>query len=131
MAMATRKKKTAKKAPSKEFEYVMSRLKRNPKLTFAQIKEDGAKKKLTIYPIVFGRAQALLGIVKSAKRGQGKAAQRSSAAAAGMRRGPGRPRKNAMPTSLEGLAQQIAQLQRDHDRAVDALERIRSILNEV
>ncbi len=49
------------------FEYV----KQNRSATFQEVAEVAAKKKLTIHPVMFGRAQAMLGIVKSAKRGTG------------------------------------------------------------
>ena len=58
--------------------------KRNAKASYGDIKEKADKKGLTIYPIMYGRAQAQLGIVKP---GAGK---KKKAAA---KRGPGRPRK--------------------------------------
>src|SRR5262245_25055019 len=77
---------------------VVSELKKNKRTTFADVRAAAAKKKLTLYPITFGRAKALLGLVKVAKRGQGKAAR--ARAAAGPKRGPGRPRKNGSPAQL-------------------------------
>ncbi|MEO6595608.1 MAG: hypothetical protein ABIP94_12720, partial [Planctomycetota bacterium] len=62
---------------------VVSALKKNTKAAHADIKAEADAKKLTLYPIMFGRAQALLGIVKSAKRGTGKTARASAAASAG------------------------------------------------
>jgi hypothetical protein len=69
---------------------VVDQLKKDKKATFADIKAVAAKKGLTLYPITFGRAKALLGLVKSAKRGEGKAAR-----AKAEKRGPGRPPKAA------------------------------------
>jgi hypothetical protein len=66
-------------------EFLVSSLKSNRKASYADIKAKADEKKLSLYPIMFGRAQALLGIVKSAKRGQGKAAK--ARAAAGGKRG--------------------------------------------
>lgn len=70
----------AKTNPAMDF--LTSSLRSNPKAAYADLKAKADEKKLTIYPIMFGRAQTLLGIVKAAKRGQGKAAARIKAAAA-------------------------------------------------
>jgi hypothetical protein len=85
--------------------FIVETLKHRKAATYAEIKEAAAKKGLTIWPVMFGRAQALLGHVKVAKRGTGKHAQ-ASAAKAGRpmpampaKRGPGRPRKNPQPAS--------------------------------
>lgn len=69
-------------------EFLVSALKANPKAAYADIKAKADEKKLKLFPIMFGRAQALLGIVKSAKRGQGKAAKAKAAKAPAKR---GRP----------------------------------------
>ena len=78
---------TAQKSQSPAMEFLVDSLKRNPKASYADLKAKADEKKLKLYPIMFGRAQALLGIVKSAKRGHGKAAK-ARAAASGKR---GRP----------------------------------------
>jgi hypothetical protein len=87
-------------------------MKSNPKAVFADAKAAMAKAGQELYPISWGRAQALLGRVKSKPRGQGKAAKaaRTTAAApafgvtdatgAPMKRGRGRPRKNAVAAGV-------------------------------
>ena len=81
---------------------------------------------------MFGRAQAMLGIVKQAKRGQGKAAKRKAAKASGVRRGPGRPRKNAAAAgfdgTLEGIVAAVKTSEQAKSRYKKALERIQDIL---
>ena len=52
-------------------EFIVESLNSNRSAAYKDIAEAAAKKKLKIYPIMFGRAQALLGIVKAAPRGQG------------------------------------------------------------
>ena len=74
---------------------VVEQLKKDKKASFADIKAVAAKKGLTLYPITYGRAKGLLGLVPVAKRGTGKAA-RATMARAG-KRGPGRPRKDGSP----------------------------------
>lgn len=122
---------SAAKKPSREYEHVVAMLKKNKKADFASIRDAGAKKGMKIYPIVFGRAQAALGIVKSRKRGEGKAAQKKSGGAI-TRRGPGRPRKvtggNAM-AGLDSIIDQIKQTERERDRAIQTLQKIRELID--
>ena len=69
----------AKKAPSPAMEFLVSALKANRKASYADIKAKADEKKLKLFPIMFGRAQLLLGIVKGAKRGTGRFAKASAA----------------------------------------------------
>src|SRR5262249_7484522 len=100
---------------------------------------------LTIWPVMYGRAQALLGHVKVAKRGEGKFARANAAkagrampaasAAAAERRGPGPPRKNALPAAngvgLDAILDALRTTQADLGRYRTVLERIGSMLSEV
>lgn len=61
------------------FPALLDELKSNNGASYADIKARAGKKGLTIYPVMFGRAKAMLGLVKSAKRGQGKFAEASAA----------------------------------------------------
>jgi len=70
---------TKKSNPAMDF--LVASLKANPKTAYADLKIKADEKKLKVFPIMFGRAQALLGIVKSAKRGTGKHATASAAKA--------------------------------------------------
>jgi len=84
---------------------------------------------------MFGRAQAMLGIVKQAKRGKGKAAKAKAKAvkATPAKRGPGRPRKNAAPAldgSLESIVAAVKSSERDKARYRGALEKIQAILTD-
>ncbi len=73
----------AAKPQSPAMEFLVDSLKRNPKAAYADLKAKADEKKLKVFPIMFGRAQALLGIVKTAKRGTGKFAKASAAKRAG------------------------------------------------
>ncbi len=73
----------AQKAQSPAMEFLVDSLKRNPKAAYGDLKARADEKKLKVFPIMFGRAQALLGIVKTAKRGTGKFAKASAAKRAG------------------------------------------------
>ena len=79
-------------------EFLLDSLKKNKTAAYGDLKAKADEKKLKLFPIMFGRAQAILGIVKSAKRGQGKAkmaakakAAKATAGAAPAKRGRGRP----------------------------------------
>ena len=63
--------------------FLVDQLSKNTKAVYADIKAKADARKLKLFPIMFGRAQALLGIVKSAKRGTGKFAKASAAKTAG------------------------------------------------
>ncbi|MEY3161205.1 MAG: hypothetical protein RIT25_1196 [Planctomycetota bacterium] len=135
----------AAKKTSPEMAFVMDYLQKNRTATFAEIRDAGAKKKLKLYPIVYGRAQALLGIVKLSPRGSGKAAKAAKAAKSakapkaakaavgGKKRG--RPRKNAGPSvdtsSLEGIIAAVKTLQDERERLHGTLGKIQAILSEV
>lgn len=69
------------KKQSPAMEFLMSALKADPKSVYADLKAKADEKKLKVFPIMFGRAQAMLGIVKMAKRGQGKVAKAKAGAA--------------------------------------------------
>ncbi len=128
-------------------EFIVDSLKSNRSAAYKDIAEAAAKKKLKIYPIMFGRAQALLGIVKAAPRGQGKAAKAKAAkaapaapaapiAGAPVKRGPGRPRKNpiaapAFDNTLEGIVNAVKSSEQAKARYHAALSKIQAILADV
>ena len=132
-------------------EFIVDSLNSNRSAAYKDIADAAAKKKLKIYPIMFGRAQALLGIVKAAPRGQGKAAKAAKAKAAKteapaaaaapsllapVKRGPGRPRKNPLPApafdgTLEGIVAAVKGSEQAKARYHAALSKIQAILAEV
>lgn len=126
----------AKQKDTPGMDHIVAALKANKTAAYADIRASAEKKGLTIYPIMYGRAQALLGIVKSAKRGTGKVAKASAAKAAGLpvvRRGPGRPRKNPLPVvagleGIQGIVDAVKSSQREVGRFRVALERIQGVV---
>ncbi|MFN9703325.1 MAG: hypothetical protein ACK595_00715 [Planctomycetota bacterium] len=135
-------------------EFIVDSLKSDRSAAYKDIAEAAAKKKLKIYPIMFGRAQALLGIVKAAPRGQGKAAKAAKAKAAKaakaaapaaaaapallapVKRGPGRPRKNPLPApafdgTREGIVAAVKGSEQAKARYHAALSKIQAILADV
>lgn len=128
----------AKKA-NPGFEFIVAALKKNPKATYKDISAAAAKKKMKLFPVMFGRAQAMLGIVKQAARGKGKAAKakakasKAKALATPAKRGPGRPRKNAAPSfdgSLESIVAAVKSSEQAKARYRGALEKIHSIISD-
>jgi hypothetical protein len=122
---------TRKANPAMDF--IVDSLKGNRGAKYSDIAEAATKKKLKVFPIMFGRAQALLGIVKSAPRGQGKAARAKAGLQVVGKRGPGRPRKNPLPSpafngTLEGIVAAVKGSEQAKARYRSALERIQSIL---
>jgi hypothetical protein len=122
----------AAKKSSPVMDFVTDYLKKQRDATFAEIRDAAAKKRMTIYPIVYGRAQALLGIVKSSPRGEGKAA-RVKAAKLGrpiIKRGPGRPRSSGSLDSLDNIITAVKQSQADQTRYRSVLEKIQGLLQD-
>lgn len=130
----------AAKKVSPAMEFIVEQLKKNRKIGYAEIKEAAEAKKLKVFPIMFGRAQALLGIVKMSPRGQGKAARAKAATASPdmlgvVKRGPGRPRKNPVmatssfdSNSLDGIIAAVRSSEQAKARYRSALEKIQAIL---
>jgi hypothetical protein len=108
-------------------------LRKNPKASFAEIRDAAKKKKLTLFPISYGRAQALEGLVKSRPYGSGKKAKKKST------RGPGRPKgsknrpkigsRGATLDSVNELLESVKAIQQERDDAVRTLEKIRALLD--
>ena len=135
----------AEKSPSPVMEFVVGMLKKDKHASYADIKTAGEKKSMTIYPIVFGRAKALLGLVPTSPRGQGKRAMAKRVVAkpamvqrgpgrppkiqAPARRGPGRPRKEISPlATLDTLVNAMKQSESSRDRYRRALENALAII---
>ena len=129
----------AAKKTSPGFDFIVAALKKNPKAAYKDIAAAAAKKKLKVFPVMFGRAQAMLGIVKQAARGKGKVAKakakaKAQAGAGVVKRGPGRPRKNATPVakldgSLESIVAAVKSSEQAKARYRGALEKIQAILS--
>ncbi len=60
----------AKKLTAMDF--ILAQLKKNKGVAYADVKAAAQKKGLVVWPIMYGRAKALLGLVPSAPRGKGK-----------------------------------------------------------
>ncbi|MCA8957475.1 MAG: hypothetical protein KDC87_15485 [Planctomycetes bacterium] len=125
----------AAKKKANVLDFAREYLRNNRTAPYAEVRDAAKKRKLTLYPISYGRAQALEGIVKVAKYGsKKKEAKRAGKAAAGATRGRGRPRgsKSKVSSGLEsidGLVQTVKNLQAERDDAVRLLDRIRALLD--
>ncbi len=90
--MPTSKRKTSKaaadKAPNPAFAFLMKFMKSKPKAAYADAAAAAKRAGHTIYPIMWGRAQMLLGRVKAKPRGDGKVAGAAKVAAAPKVRAP-------------------------------------------
>lgn len=138
----------AAKKPNPAFEFTLEYLKKDRKAAFADVRDAAAKKRMVLYPIMYGRAQAILGIVKQAPRGHGKAKMAKEAkearaagtpvaaapvAASPAKRGPGRPRKSpvvAFDGGLDGIVAAVRASEQAKARYRAALERIQTILGD-
>ncbi len=124
----------ATKKTSPAMEFVVAALKKNPKVEYAAVKEAASKKGLTVFPIMYGRAKALLGLVKVSPRGTGKAAKAKAARtpARTKKKTMRRTRKDAGNSPIDSLQEMISDLQEvasERDRYQKALEEISKILD--
>ena len=85
--------KTApEKSKSPEMQLIVDAMTKNRHVTFAEVRDAAKAKGMTVYPISYGRAQLMLGIVKK-KPKKAKAKATVQPTDAPVKRGPGRPRK--------------------------------------
>src|SRR5262245_12698223 len=93
----------ATKKSTAAMDLIVESLKKNRSASYADIKAAADVKKIKgVYPIMFGRAQAMLGIVKAAKRGQGKAAKAKAQA-----KGPGSRGRQPDASSKSGRIREL------------------------
>ena len=121
-------------APVDNLEQPRTYLRKKPKASFAEIRDAAKKKRLTLWPISYGRAQLLEGIV-TVKKERPKEPSRGPGRPKGSKnkRGPGRPRKvgSGGLDSLEALVVTVKNLHRERDQAVRLLEKIRWMIGDV
>ncbi|MFO1052260.1 MAG: hypothetical protein U1F36_08605 [Planctomycetota bacterium] len=135
--MATQKGKDA-------FAFVKEYLEKKRDASFAEVRDAGKAAGHKIYPIVFGRAQLLLGHVKAgkkaarvakktAKKGRANAAP-AKAPVARRGRKPGRPAKvqtSAGLGSLDAIVQHVRGLERERDQLRAVIEKLRALLGSI
>ncbi|MDP6929791.1 MAG: hypothetical protein QF412_08835 [Planctomycetota bacterium] len=123
----------AKKKPdtAKGYEFIISELKKNKKVAYATIKAAADKMGLTVYPIMYGRAQRQLGLVKASKKKKATARRGPGRPRKIGRRGPGRPRKASSPLdAINVMLSEMKQVERDRDRYRGTLERIARLIDD-
>ncbi len=120
-------KKTKKKGVRRKMtamEFLVAALKRNKNAAYGDIHKAAQKRRLTIYPVMFGRAKLMLGLVKAKPRASKKAAKKKAA-----RRGPGRPRKVARRTvSSDGAIEAVRELVAENKRLRAIVDKMRQLL---
>jgi hypothetical protein len=125
-----RRKKAAETEPaagkSSAMTAIMEYVKAHPKAPYKEVAEAVAKDGHKIYPIMFGRAQALLGFVPMKKRGKraaGALATLDTTEPPAPTRKRGRPPKTAADPgdSLKTFLAEYEELRRDRDDLREAL----------
>ena len=82
--------------------------------TYADLKAKADDRKLKVFPIMYGRAKALLGLVKMAPRGQGRVAlARAATAEKRSARGPRSHSKSARIRELLGTGMSAAEIAKE------------------
>ena len=122
----------ASKKTSAGMALIIAMLKKNPKVDYASIKKAAEKKKVDVYPIMYGRAQALLGIVDSGKRGRGKArkaAARRATRAGKITRRTTRGTLARGADAIDELAASVKETQRENERLRATLKKISDLID--
>lgn len=107
-------------------------LTKNSNATFAECRDQIARLGFGLYPISYGRAKALLGLIPARKRGTGERAAngtRANSVPNVLRRGPGRPRKPANE-SLDASLAEVRRVATEHTKMRSALSKIAGILQD-
>ena len=116
----------SKDKPKPAMDFIVAFLKDNPTASYAAVRAGAEQRGLQVFPIMFGRAQAMLGLVEVAPRGARK--QRQAERMESAERSGARPIDAG---SLEGLVSTIRQSEQQRVRYRRALERVSAILREV
>ena len=124
---------------SETLEFTRRYLRDKPDAPFAEIRDAAAELGMKIYPIVFGRAKALEGLVKVAPYGSKKRAREAEeAAAAAAASQAAATRADSGPTntaqiggSIEDVISGMRENHADRERYRAALIKISEILDEI
>ena len=120
----------AAKKSSEAFDYIVARLRKNPDASYASIKEGAEKKKLTVHPVMYGRAQLLLGIAKRKKKTTKKKGRRGPGRPRGSKNRRGRPPKTASPVdAVQELVAGMREQERSNEQLRGTLEKIRDLID--
>lgn len=133
----------ANKDGNPALDFIRQQLVKNPKVSYGEVAEAATKKGIKIFPIMYGRAKALEGLVKVSPRGEGKIARAKAGVVDGVAAAPrkrGRPRKYPLPVTgaqsngagldgLGGLVEAVKVNAQERERYRNALQQIQSILN--
>jgi hypothetical protein len=113
-------------------EAVIAFLRKRPKAAYADVRESVERAGHTIYPIVYGRAKALLGLIPTKRRRRAAGRRRSVRAP----RAAPRVRRVAASTSasldqIRSMLQDYERVKRERDALRDALEAVRKSVRGV
>jgi len=122
-----------KKPGPEALAFIVAALKANKGVSYGDVKERADKKGLRIYPVMYGRAKALLGLVKVSPRGQGRFALAKRGLLPARR--PGRPARSgsSVGSSIDGLQGMLASIrnsEQERQRLRGTLERVRMMVTE-
>ena len=132
---------------SDSLQFLREHLTKHPESTYAEAKAAAKNKGLQVWPIMYGRAKSLLGLVPTRKRGEAKKAREQAMRRGpgrprrvdGVRRGPGRPpktrngevRRGLIGTGMDGFLAAMRSQDQERIALRVALEKIRDVVSSV
>ena len=120
----------AKKPGPEALAFIVAALKANKDVSYGDVKERADKKGLRIFPVMYGRAKALLGLVKVSPRGQGRFA-RAKRGLPPISSSSGRAKSTG--STLDGLQDMLVTIrnsEQERQRLRSMLERVRTMVSE-
>lgn len=114
-----------KKSPG--FDFVVKQLEANHDVDYATVRDAASAAGFTIYPIMYGRAKAKLGLVEVAPRGSRKKAREAALAASGLE---SRLKADDAAGSIEAVIEAMKAGDAARQRYRDALVKIQGILEK-
>ncbi len=126
--MARRKKKVSSKKTSPGMDALLKVLRRRPKASYQQVNEAVKKNGHTIFPIMYGRAQALLGLIRHRKTGKPK---RAAAKARGRKGAISSHRRQRRSGGRSSSLDRMRSVLEDHDRLLNERAELLSVLDQV
>jgi hypothetical protein len=121
------------KKPSPAMDFVLAELRKNPDVAYAAVRDLAAAKGMQVYPIVYGRAKALLGLVPVAPRKRKKRAAAVASEPVPAKRRPRTPpaREGSPIDSLQRMIDAMRDLEAERDAYKEACQKIVKILAEL
>ena len=117
-----------RKTTSPAMDFIVAQLKKEPTVEYRTVKDRADRKGMTIYPIMYGRAKAMLGLVPTRPR---KSRSRKKGPSASRKTTPGRSASSHGNGSVEDFADRLTRTITDiQEKATTDSRRLRDAIRK-